>query len=159
MDRTNELQPTNIHQDIENTLTLLGFKLRNKNITVLKKFCSDMHDIPAYIGELNQVWTNIIDNAIYALSKDGQLTIETSCDARNVKVCIIDNGPGIPKDILSRIFDPFFTTKKVGEGTGIGLDIVNRVVKRHNGEIKVNSVPGRTEFSVCIPVVQKTEEK
>ncbi|MBK5285565.1 MAG: GHKL domain-containing protein [Bacteroidia bacterium] len=159
MDRTNALQPTNIHTDIENTLTLLGYKLREKNIAVKKIFCDDMVDVPAYVGELNQVWTNIIDNAIFALPKKGELTIETSCDDKNVKVCISDNGPGIPKEIMSRIFDPFFTTKKVGEGTGIGLDLVNRIVKRHSGEIKVNSVPGKTEFSVCIPKVQKQESK
>jgi len=157
MDRTSALQPTNIHTDIENTLTLLGYKLREKNIAVKKIFCNNLADVPAYVGELNQVWTNIIDNAIFALPKKGELTIETSCDENNVKVCIIDNGPGIPKEILSRIFDPFFTTKKVGEGTGIGLDLVNRIIKHHNGEIKVNSVPGKTEFSVCIPIVQKSE--
>jgi signal transduction histidine kinase len=154
MDRTHELQPTNIHTDIENTLTLLGFKLRDKNIEVKKKFCNDMPVVPAYVGELNQVWTNLIDNAIFAMPKNGELTIETSCNPKNVKVCIIDNGGGIPKEIMSRIFDPFFTTKKVGEGTGIGLDIVDRIVKRHNGEIKVNSESGRTEFAVCIPLVQ-----
>ncbi len=152
MDRTNELQPTNIHNDIDNTLTLLGYKLREKNITVNKTYCSNLVDIPAYVGELNQVWTNIIDNAIYAVDKNGGLTIETTCDNKNVKVKIIDNGNGIPKEIMSRIFDPFFTTKKVGQGTGIGLDLVNRIVKHHNGEIKVESVPGRTEFTVCIPV-------
>jgi signal transduction histidine kinase len=159
MDRTNDLQPTNIHPDIENTLTLLGFKLRAKNIEVIKDFCADMPLIPAYIGELNQVWTNLVDNAISAMDKNGVLTIETICDAKNVTVKVIDNGSGIPPEILSRIFDPFFTTKKVGEGTGIGLDIVDRVVKRHNGEIKVNSVPGRTEFLVSIPAIQKQESK
>ncbi|HEY2720868.1 MAG TPA: ATP-binding protein [Chitinophagaceae bacterium] len=154
MDRTNELQPTNIHNDLDNTITLLGYKIREKNITINKTYCTDLVEIPAYIGELNQVWTNIIDNAIYAVGKDGELTIETICDNKNVKVNIIDNGSGIPKEIRSRIFDPFFTTKKVGQGTGIGLDLVNRIVKRHNGEIKVESVPGRTEFSVCIPITQ-----
>jgi signal transduction histidine kinase len=159
MDRTNELQPTNIHTDIDNTLTLLGYKLREKNITVNKTYCNNLVDIPAYVGELNQVWTNIIDNAIYAVDKNGELTIETSCDSKNVKVKIIDNGSGIPKDIMSRIFDPFFTTKKVGQGTGIGLDLVNRIVKRHDGEVKVESVPGRTEFAVCIPIVASQVEK
>lgn len=153
MDQTNDLQPTNVHNDIENTLTLLGYKLREKNIIVRKKYCSDLVDIPAYVGELNQVWTNLIDNAIYAVDKNGELTIETSCDKKNVKVKIIDSGSGIPKEIISKIFDPFFTTKKMGEGTGIGLDTVNRIVKHHNGEIKVDSIPGRTEFAVCIPVV------
>ncbi|MEP6617038.1 MAG: ATP-binding protein [Ginsengibacter sp.] len=155
MDRTNDLQPTNIHEDIENTLTLLGFKLREKNIEVTKKFCSNLHEVPAYVGELNQVWTNLIDNAIFAMEKNGKLTIETHCDDKNITVSLIDNGTGIPKDIVNRIFDPFFTTKKMGEGTGIGLDIVNRIVTRHKGEIKVNSVPGRTEFCVHIPVVQQ----
>jgi len=157
MDRTNDLHDTNIHEDIENTLTLLGFKLREKSITVTRKYCSDLSVVPAYVGELNQVWTNLIDNAIYALPKNGELIIETSCDVRHVKVCVIDNGPGIPKEIISRIFDPFFTTKKVGEGTGIGLDLVTRIVKHHHGEIKVNSVPGRTQFSVYIPKTHNRE--
>ena len=154
MDRTNELQPTDIHKDIENTLTLLGYKLREKNIAVKKSFCTDLADIPAYIGELNQVWTNIIDNAIYALKQEGELTIETTCDKNNVYVKIIDNGSGIPAEIQSRIFDPFFTTKKVGEGTGIGLDLVNRIIKHHNGGIKVHSKPGRTEFLISLPIFQ-----
>ena len=152
MDRTNEKQPTDIHTDIENTLTLLGYKLREKNISVKKNLCTDLAEIPVYVGELNQVWTNIIDNAIYAMNPGGELTIETNCDTKNLNVNIIDNGVGIPADILSRIFDPFFTTKKVGEGTGIGLDLVNRIIKRHDGEIKVHSKPGRTEFLVCLPL-------
>ena len=154
MDRTNELHPTDLHNDIENTLTLLGYKLRDKNITIKKSFCANLPAIPAYVGELNQVWTNIIDNAIFAMSQNGELTIETICDKKYVNVKIIDNGSGIPKEIISRVFDPFFTTKKMGEGTGIGLDLVNRVIKHHKGEIKVNSIPGRTEFIICIPVTE-----
>ena len=154
MDRTNDLQPTNVHRDIENTLTLLGYKLREKNIAVKKKFCDDLVDVPAYVGELNQVWTNIIDNAIFAVEKKGEICIETMCNKKDVTVRIIDNGSGIPKEIISRVFDPFFTTKKVGNGTGIGLDLVNRIIKHHNGEIKVNSVPGRTEFIICIPIAE-----
>jgi signal transduction histidine kinase len=152
MDRTNEKQPTDIHKDIENTLTLLGHKLREKNIRVKKSFCINLVDIAAYVGELNQVWTNIIDNAIYALNREGELTIETMCDTKNLNVKIIDNGAGIPTEIQSRIFDPFFTTKKVGDGTGIGLDIVSRIIKHHNGEIKVYSKPGMTEFLICLPI-------
>lgn len=154
MDQTNDVQRTNIHIDIENTLTLLGYKLRDKNITLVKKLCADMPMVDAYIGELNQVWTNLIDNAIDAMDKNGELSIETSSGKKDVTVRIIDNGSGIPKEIQSRIFDPFFTTKKVGQGTGIGLDIVKRIVDRHHGEIKVNSVPGKTEFVVCIPISQ-----
>lgn len=155
MDRTNELQPTDIHKDIENTLTLLGFKLREKNIELKKEFCTDMPDIPAFVGELNQVWTNLIDNAIFALDRNGIITIATSKDEHHVHVSIIDNGKGIPREILSRIFEPFYTTKKVGEGTGMGLDIVTRIVKNHNGDIKVESDPGRTEFIVSLPIIQK----
>lgn len=157
MDRTGDIQSTNLHQDIENTLTLFGYKLREKNITVRKKFSDHMIPVPAYVSELNQVWTNIIDNAIYALDKNGELTIETSVEYHRVRVSIIDNGPGIPKEIRSRIFDPFFTTKKVGDGTGIGLDMVNRAIKHHNGEIKVTSDPGRTEFAIYLPIEEKPE--
>jgi signal transduction histidine kinase len=152
MDRTDEKQPTDLHKDVDNTLTLLGHKIREKNINVKKSYCDYLVEVQAYIGELNQVWTNIIDNAIYAVKQGGEIQVETNCDKKNVNVKIIDNGSGIPKEILSRIFDPFFTTKKVGEGTGIGLDLVQRIVNRHNGEIKVNSKPGRTEFLICIPI-------
>jgi len=151
MDQTNELQPTDIQRDIENTLTLMGYKLREKNIKVRRIFSENMTEVPAYVGELNQVWTNIIDNAVYALPENGELTIETTSDGKNACVKIIDNGTGIPPEIISRIFDPFFTTKKVGEGTGIGLDLVKRIINHHNGEIKVNSRPGRTEFQISIP--------
>ncbi len=159
MDQSNDLQPTDIHRDIENTLTLMGYKLREKNITVKKIFCETLGDVPAYVGELNQVWTNLIDNAIYAMPKNGELAIETICDDKNAYVKIIDTGAGIPPEIVSRIFDPFFSTKKMGEGSGIGLDLVKRVIKHHNGEVKVNSRPGRTEFMICIPLVQVKSDK
>jgi signal transduction histidine kinase len=154
MDQTNDLQQTDIHNDIENTLTLLGYKLRAKNITIKKIFSEHLPPVPAYVGELNQVWTNLIDNAIYAMPKDGTLTIETTFDNKDIRVKIIDNGTGIPPEIISRIFDPFFTTKKVGEGTGIGLDLVKTVIKHHNGDIKVNSQPGETAFSICLPLTE-----
>ncbi len=155
MDRSNDMRPTNLAEDIDNTLMLLGHKLRDKNITIEKKYEDPMPEVHAFIGELNQVWMNLIDNAVFALPKKGQLVIEIFKKNEDIKVNIIDNGPGIPEDIKSRIFEPFFSTKKVGEGTGIGLDIVSRIVKHHNGDIKVNSKPGRTEFSVCIPLHQK----
>jgi signal transduction histidine kinase len=152
MDRSGDLQLTDVHKDLENTITLLGFKIREKNIEVIRNFCSDMPEVPAYVGELNQVWTNLMDNAIFAMGRNGIVTITTTCDAKNIIVSIKDNGSGISKENLGRIFDPFFSTKKVGEGTGIGLDIVNRIIKHHNGEIKVESEPGRTEFTVCLPL-------
>jgi len=157
MDRTEALEPTDIHTGIENTLTLLGHKVREKNITVKKLWGENVPEVPAHVGELNQVWTNIIDNAIYAVGKNDEIIIETSTDGKNVNAKITDNGPGIPAEILSRIFDPFFTTKKVGEGTGIGLDLVSRIVKRHNGEVKVDSVPGRTTFCISIPITKQDE--
>jgi signal transduction histidine kinase len=156
MDRSGDIHTTNIHEDLENTLILLGYKIRDKNIQIIKNFCDDMTEVEAYIGELNQVWTNIIDNAIYAVPQNGEIIIETECNKNNITVKIMDNGTGIPKEILSRIFDPFFTTKKVGEGTGIGLDIVKNVINRHKGDIKVNSIPGKTEFIISIPVSQHT---
>ncbi len=162
MDRSGALHVTDIHKDIEDTLILLGYKIRDKNIKVTKKFCDDMPGVEAYSGELNQVWTNLIDNAIYAVSNNGEIEIKTICNTKTVTVCITDNGSGIPKEILSRIFDPFFTTKKVGEGTGIGLDLVKSVIQRHKGDVNVNSVKGRTEFVVSFPVDQhllKEEEK
>jgi signal transduction histidine kinase len=159
MDRSDDLYKTDIHKDIEDTLILLGYKIREKNIQVKKIFSDEMPEVEVYIGELNQVWTNIIDNAIHAVPKNGGITIETFYDKKNINVRIADNGPGIPNEILSRIFDPFFTTKKVGEGTGIGLDIVKNVIKRHSGEVKVNSSEGKTEFIVCLPVSQKADRK
>jgi signal transduction histidine kinase len=158
MDRTKDLQPTDLHQDLENVLTLLGFKLREKDISVTRDFQSDLPPVPAFVGELNQVWTNLIDNAIFALGRKGRITLVTRQDGGNVTVKVIDDGPGIPAEIQTRIFDPFFTTKKVGEGTGIGLDIVNRIVKGHDGTISLHSQPGRTEFSVSLPLVEKRTE-
>ena len=161
MDRAEGLHYTDIHKDIENTLILLGHKIRDKNIQIEKIFCEDLPKAEVFIGELNQVWTNVIDNAIYAVPQNGKIVIETSSDKKEITVRITDNGQGIPKEILSRIFDPFFTTKKVGEGSGIGLDIVQNVIKKHKGEVKVNSMNGRTEFIISFPISQKliTEEK
>jgi signal transduction histidine kinase len=103
---------------------------------------------------LNQVWTNLLDNALDAMeiNSKGRLEIKTKREREFVEVSVIDDGPGIPGEIKSRIFDPFFTTKEIGKGTGLGLDVVTRIVRQHNGSIKVNSVPGRTEFVVCFPI-------
>ena len=156
LDRTGGLHPTDLHKDIEDTIILLGYKIREKHINLKKIYCDDFPKVEAYIGELNQVWTNIIDNAIYAVPQNGEILIETQCSNKDISVQIIDNGAGIPKDILSRIFDPFFTTKKVGDGTGIGLDIVKNIIKRHNGDIKVSSIPGKTEFIISLPISQNS---
>ena len=109
----------------------------------------------ALVGELNQVWTNLIDNAVDAMEENGKgkLIIRTERDHQYAKISIIDNGPGIPENILSSIFDPFFTTKGIGKGTGLGLDVVMRIIQgQHHGTVKVTSVPGCTEFIVCLPI-------
>lgn len=133
---------------------MLIYKIKKANITVVKEFDETLPPVKAMIGELNQVWTNLIDNALDAMEANGKgtLTIKTARDKEFVKVSIIDDGPGIPEDIQSRIFDPFFTTKEMGKGTGMGLETVQKIVQQHNGSIKVKSEPGRTEFIVCFPI-------
>jgi signal transduction histidine kinase len=151
MDRGQDKQYADIHIGITNTLTMLGYKIRKGNITVVEDFDRTLPEVKALIGELNQVWTNLIDNALDAMQPAGKgiLTIKTRRDREFVEVFIIDDGPGIPEDIQSQIFDPFFTTKEMGKGTGMGLEVVQRIVKQHRGSIKVKSTPGCTVFSVC----------
>jgi signal transduction histidine kinase len=120
---------------------------------VTRAYDQGLPRIPAYGSELNQVWTNLIDNAIEAMGGQGQLSIRTSREGEYVQVEITDSGPGIPADIRSRIFEPFFTTKDVGKGSGLGLDIAYRiVVGRHHGDVTVSSTPGGTRFQVRLPI-------
>jgi signal transduction histidine kinase len=154
MDRAQDKQFSDIRIGLRNTLTMLNHKVKQGAVTVVEHFDETLPDVKAFIGELNQVWTNIIDNALDALegTPDSTLEIKTERDKEFVKVTITDNGPGIPKDDLDKIFDPFFTTKEIGKGTGLGLDVVSRIVKQHHGSIKVTSIPGRTSFVVCFPI-------
>ncbi len=154
MDQGKGKESIDIHTGIENTLTMLQYKLRKGNIEVIREFDGQLPKIMALVGELNQVWTNLVDNALEAMEAvgRGRLTIRTEKDHEFVKVSIIDNGPGIPEEIKSRIFDPFFTTKDIGKGTGMGLDVVSRIVNQHHGSVKVNSEPGNTAFIVCFPI-------
>jgi signal transduction histidine kinase len=145
------VQPVDIVHGIENTLTILDHKLR-KGITVQRQFAAELPRVTANGSELNQVWTNLIDNAADAMKNKGVLTIRTSREADAVLVEIGDNGPGIPKDLQSHIFEQFFTTKPVGQGTGLGLDAVRRIVGKLNGRVSFTSVPGDTRFQVRIPV-------
>jgi signal transduction histidine kinase len=145
-------QPTDVRQGIDSTLIMLGHELKAKDLRVVREDAPDLPEVPAQPGELNQVWTNLIANAIDALPLGGELRIETAREAEHVVVRVIDNGSGIPPDIQPRIFEPFFTTKEVGEGTGLGLDITQRIVRLHSGQIAVESRPGRTVFSVRLPV-------
>jgi signal transduction histidine kinase len=154
MDRGADKQYADIHTGIRNTLTMLGYKLKKGNITLVEDYDTSLPQVNALIGELNQVWTNLVDNAIDAMEANGKgtLTIKTEKEREFVQVFIIDDGPGIPGEIKSRIFDPFFTTKEMGKGTGMGLEVVQRIVHQHNGSIRVQSMPGHTEFVVCFPI-------
>ena len=133
---------------------MLEYKIRKGNVKLEEHYDTSLPPVKAFVGELNQVWTNLIDNAIDAMevNSGGILEIKTSREKDNIIVSVTDNGPGIPNDIKDRIFDPFFTTKEIGKGTGLGLDVVTRIVRQHQGTIKVNSVPGKTTFVVCFPI-------
>jgi signal transduction histidine kinase len=145
-------QVVNVHDLLDSTLLMLGGKIP-PGITVVKEYDLSLPSIPAYAGELNQVWTNLIDNAVSAMGDTGTLTVRTGMDRDLLFVEFADTGPGIAEEIRGRIFEPFFTTKPVGQGTGLGLDISWRiVVNKHHGDIKVESVPGDTRVRVCLPL-------
>ncbi|MBE1498151.1 signal transduction histidine kinase [Amycolatopsis lexingtonensis] len=147
-------QWVDVHDGLDSTLVMLSGKIGA--LRVVKEYDRSLPKIPAYPGELNQVWTNIIDNAIGAMKGEGTLTLRTWGQNDQVRVEIGDTGPGIPADIKPRIFEPFFTTKPVGEGTGLGLDISWKiVVERHQGDLRVESEPGNTRFEVCLPTVEQ----
>jgi signal transduction histidine kinase len=145
-------QVVDVHDLLDSTLVMLGAKI-GKGITVVKDYDRSLPEIPAYAGELNQVWTNLIDNAVSAMDGTGTLTVRTRLDRDQVLVEFGDTGPGVPPEIRQRIFEQFFTTKPVGEGTGLGLDISWRiVVNKHHGDLRVESVPGDTRFQVWLPL-------
>src|SRR4029453_7444390 len=141
-----------VHDGLESTLLIMGHKLK-RGIDVVRTYDRSLPKICAQGGELNQVWTNIIDNAVDAMGGQGTLTIRTGREGDCVVVEIGDTGPGIPAELQRRIFEPFFTTKDVGQGTGLGLDISYRiVVRRHHGDIRLQSTPGDTRFQIVIPI-------
>ena len=145
-------QIIDITEGIQSTLVMLGHKLRG-GVTVVRDFGADVPRIEGNPGELNQVWTNLIDNAIDAMDGDGTLRISTRVDSGSLVVEIADSGPGMPPDVQARAFDPFYTTKEVGKGTGLGLDISRRiVVERHHGEISIDSKPKETVMRVRLPL-------
>ena len=146
-----KLQEVDITKSLETTLTIMHHKLK-RGITVERNYAPDLPKIMAYGSELNQVWTNLIDNAADAMGENGKLGIRTARENDFILVEIRDNGPGIPEEVKSRIFEPFFTTKGVGEGTGLGLDFVHRIVTSMRGLVSVKSVPGDTRFEVRIPI-------
>ncbi|MFJ6604968.1 ATP-binding protein [Streptomyces lydicus] len=148
-------QVTDVHELLDSTLLMVSAKI-GPHITVVKDYDRSLPDIPAYPSELNQVWTNLIDNAVAAMNSTdagGTLTVRTARDGDHLLVEFCDTGPGVPAEIRERIFDPFFTTKPVGEGTGLGLDISWRIiVNKHNGDLSFRSVPGDTRFQVRLPL-------
>ncbi|MDP9077680.1 MAG: ATP-binding protein [Bacteroidota bacterium] len=154
MDQAREKQYGDIHQGLRSTLTMLNYKIHKGNIKIVETFDESLPQVKAMIGELNQVWTNLIDNAIDAMENVSHPVLEiiTAQDDKKVCVTIRDNGEGIPEELRTQIFDPFFTTKEVGKGTGLGLDVVQRIIRQHKGLVKIESVPGNTEFTVCFPI-------
>lgn len=145
-------QLVDVHQGIEDTIRLFSCKLK-QGVTVKRSYDDTLPKILAYGSELNQVWTNLIDNAIDAMDNKGTLELATKNKGDRLVVSITDSGAGISEEVRSRIFEPFFTTKPVGKGTGLGLETVRRIVEnRHKGSISINSNPGRTSFIVCLPL-------
>jgi signal transduction histidine kinase len=154
MDR-GDLVEVDLHEGLETTLAVLGHKLKHTSIAVKRHYDRDLPHMTVRGSELNQVWTNLLDNAIDALGDSGTISISTRRDADCVVVEIADDGPGIPDDVRERVFDPFVTTKDVGRGTGLGLATARRiVVDRHAGSITMRSEPGNTVFSVRLPLTQ-----
>jgi len=151
MDQATVPQPVDVGRGLGNTLTVMRNKARKKKVRMELDVAPDLPSVAGYGGELNQVWGNLIENALDATPEGGHVEITARAEDRCVVVRVIDNGPGIPAEIRSRIFEPFFTTKPVGSGTGLGLDISRRLVGRHDGSIVFKSEPGRTEFVVSLP--------
>jgi signal transduction histidine kinase len=152
MDQT-PIQNVDIVKSLETTLTILNHKIK-RGVVVQRDYQKIPLLVNSFGSELNQVWTNLIDNAIDSMGGRGELRVRTYRDDNSVVVEIADNGPGMAADIQAHIFEPFFTTKGVGEGTGLGLDTVQRIVKKHRGNIQVSSKPGDTRFQVWLPMAE-----
>jgi len=152
MDQAPERQWLDLHKGVDQTLVMLGHLIKKKSVHIEQDYAEDLPEVCAYPGEINQVWTNLLDNAIDAVDDGGLVRISTHREGELACVCIQDNGPGIPDDIAARIFEPFYTTKAPGSGTGLGLDIAQRIVTQHQGTIRLKSAPGSTSFEVCLPI-------
>ena len=143
--------PFAVAQGLKDTLAVLASKAKNKSITVTLDVAHDLPEVMGVAGEINQVWANLIDNALDAAPEKGHVDVTATAQGNRVVVYVVDDGPGIPAELKQRIFDPFFTTKPLGEGTGLGLDIARRLLRSHDGQIEFDSRPGRTEFRVTLP--------
>jgi len=151
MDRSMTAEGVNLSQSLSNTVTVLRSKARAKSVAIHVELPPDLPQVRGFMGELNQIWANLLDNALDAVPTSGRIEVRAEREPGGVAVRIIDNGPGIPPGVKSRIFDPFFTTKDVGKGMGLGLDIVRRLIVHNDASIEVTSEPGRTEFRVVLP--------
>ena len=151
MDQARAPEPVDIRKGLADTLALLAAKARGKAVSLTNEVPADLPRARGVGGELNQVWANLVDNALDAVPEGGRIVVSARAEGPRVIVRVTDNGPGIPAEVRSRIFDPFFTTKPVGQGTGLGLDIVRRLLDQNNATIDVDSAPGRTEFRVDLP--------
>ncbi|HEX2455279.1 MAG TPA: ATP-binding protein [Vicinamibacterales bacterium] len=154
MDQATVAEAVDLTSSLANTVAVLAAKARSKSVAVTVTIPPDLPRVLGFIGELNQIWANLIDNALDAVPDRGRVDITANCERQQVVVRVIDNGPGIPEEIRGRLFEPFFTTKPVGKGTGLGLDIVRRLINHNDAEIEVESVPGRTEFRVTLPLAE-----
>jgi signal transduction histidine kinase len=155
MDRAPVPEPVDLGRGLRDTLMVLGHKARDRAVSVSIDVPPDLPRVRAIGGELNQVWSNLIDNALDAVGPAGRVSVTARREGRSVVVRVVDDGPGIPPEIRARIFDPFFTTKEPGRGTGMGLEIARRMVRGHGGDIEFDSSPGRTEFRVSLPVAEE----
>ena len=153
------LQEVDVHEGIESTLTMLGHKLKKGDVTVERDYAEGLPKVCAHGSELNQVWTNLLDNAIDAIGGEGTIKVRTERENGRILVEISDTGPGIPEDARGKVFEPFFTTKDVGKGTGLGLDIVRRIIsEKHKGSIRFDTGPDGTTFQVRLPIDPSREE-
>ena len=154
MDQAHVAEPVDLRPSLGDTVSVLNSKAREKLVAVTLKVDAELPRVRGFAGELNQIWGNLIDNALDAVANGGQVNVFALRDDHKVVVSILDDGPGIPSEIRDRIFDPFFTTKPQGQGTGLGLDIVRRLVRHNDGTIEFDSRPGRTEFRVTLPIAE-----
>lgn len=152
MDRGTDKEVVELKKVLKSTITMLNHKAKQKNIQIEVQIPDELPEFCGFVSELNQVWTNILDNAIDALPDKGKIDIIAESKNKSLYLYFKDNGVGIPENVLSNIFDPFFTTKDVGKGTGLGLDVVHKIVEKHEGQIKVQSKPGETVFELIFPL-------
>ena len=152
MDQATVAGPVDLRSSVGNTVTVLRSKARSKSAEVAVQVEPGLPRVRGFAGELNQIWANLIDNALDAVPDGGRVEVTATHERQRVVVRVVDNGPGIPAEVQAHLFEPFFTTKPVGKGTGLGLDIVRRLISHNDGEIELESKPGRTEFRVTLPL-------